>query len=126
MLGLRQISSITCLVLFVAGATSREASAAGAVAKFSVQGLPANLTAGVAVSFNVVAQDSTGATVTGYTGTVAFSANDPNATVPANYTFTSADAGVHGFGLTAFSAGSFYVHVVSICICTWAPAGKAK
>jgi hypothetical protein len=35
--------------------------------------------------------------VTGYTGTVHFSTNDPRATLPTDYTFTAADAGVHTF-----------------------------
>ncbi|HEY2354392.1 MAG TPA: hypothetical protein VGH79_05780 [Gaiellaceae bacterium] len=41
--------------------------------------------------------DATGATVQGYTGTVHFTANDPQAVLPADYTFTATDAGVHTF-----------------------------
>jgi hypothetical protein len=36
--------------------------------------------------------------VTGYTGTDHFSSADSTATLPQNYTFTAADAGVHTFG----------------------------
>ena len=35
--------------------------------------------------------------VTGYTGTVHFSSTDNKATLPANYTFTTTDKGVHTF-----------------------------
>ena len=47
--------------------------------------------------------------MTGYSGTVAFTSTDPSPTVlPANYTFTSTDQGVHTFsgGVTLFTAGS--------------------
>ena len=42
-------------------------------------------------------EDAYGNVVTGYTGTVHFSTNDPGATLPPDYTFTAADAGVHTF-----------------------------
>jgi hypothetical protein len=38
-----------------------------------------------------------GNVVTGYTGTVRFSSRDNRATLPANYTFTPANSGVHTF-----------------------------
>ena len=42
-------------------------------------------------------EDAYGNVVTGYTGTVHFTSSDSTATLPANYTFTAADAGVHTF-----------------------------
>jgi hypothetical protein len=42
----------------------------------------------------------------GYTGTVTFSSSDPLAGLPANYTFTAADAGVHAFTATLKKAGT--------------------
>ncbi len=46
-------------------------------------------------------------TATGYRGTATFASSDPRATLPANYTFTAADAGIHTFaGLTLRTAGS--------------------
>ena len=45
--------------------------------------------------------------VTGYTGTVHFTSTDNTATLPANYTFTAADKGVHTFtGLVLRKKGS--------------------
>jgi hypothetical protein len=58
---------------------------------------PASVTAGVAFSLTITVEDAYGNVVTGYTGTVHFTSTDPKATLPANYTFTAADKGVHTF-----------------------------
>jgi adhesin/invasin len=42
-------------------------------------------------------EDAYGNIVTGYTGTVHFTSSDKSALLPANYTFTAADKGVHTF-----------------------------
>jgi hypothetical protein len=42
----------------------------------------------------------------GYTGTVHFSSTDPAANLPANYTFTAADAGSHTFTATLNTGGT--------------------
>src|SRR5262249_18184394 len=62
--------------------------------------------AGEPFSVTVTAQDSYGNAATGYTGTVHFSSTDPQATLPADYTFTAADNGAHAFSGVVFrSAG---------------------
>jgi hypothetical protein len=76
-----------------------------AAASFTLTGFPAT-TAGVAHSFTVTAQDAFGNVATGYTGTATFSSSDPIASLPANYTFTAADAGVHTFTATLKRAGT--------------------
>ena len=43
---------------------------------------------------------------TGYTGTVHFSSSDGQAGLPADYTFTTADAGVHMFSAMLKTAGT--------------------
>ena len=53
--------------------------------------------AGAAHSVTVTVLDANGNIATGYSGTIHFNASEPAATVPANYTFTAADAGVHTF-----------------------------
>ncbi len=55
--------------------------------------------AGTLQSLTVTAKDTYNNTVTGYRGTVSFSSSDSNASVvlPANYTFTASDNGVHTF-----------------------------
>ena len=45
----------------------------------------------------VTAMDAYGNTATGYTGTVHFTSTDGAAVLPADYTFTAGDAGVHTF-----------------------------
>jgi hypothetical protein len=74
--------------------------------KLQVSGFPASVTAGVAGTFMVTAVDSNGNVVTGYTGTVHFTSSDGQAVLPADYTFTAADAGVHTFTATLKTAGS--------------------
>ena len=72
---------------------------------FVVTGFPAT-TAGVAQSFTVTVKDAFGNFSTGYTGTVTFSSSDVQAGLPASYTFTAADAGVHTFTATLKTAGT--------------------
>jgi hypothetical protein len=68
-----------------------------AAAALLVLSAPANVTHGVAFSVTLTVQDAYGNVVTGYTGTIHFSSSDSTATLPKNYTFTAADAGVHTF-----------------------------
>ena len=63
-------------------------------------------TAGSASSVTITAQGSTNATDASYRGTVHFTSSDVQAGLPANYTFTAADAGSHTFTLTFKTAGS--------------------
>ncbi len=77
-----------------------------AASRFTVAGFPSPFTAGTAGSFNVTAQDAYGNRATGYTSTIRFTSSDVKAVVPANYTFTAADAGVHTFSATLKTAGT--------------------
>jgi FG-GAP-like repeat len=79
-------------------------------AVFAVDGYPST-TAGVANSFTVAVRDTIGQIATGYTGTVYFSSSDVQAGLPASYTFTEADAGVHTFSVTLKSAGTQSISV---------------
>ena len=72
---------------------------------FAVAGYPAT-TAGIANTFTVTVRDTIGQIATGYTGTIYFSSSDVQAGLPASYTFSAADAGVHTFGATLKSAGT--------------------
>jgi hypothetical protein len=73
---------------------------------FSVAGFPSPTTAGASHTFTVTALNADGTVNTGYTGTVHFSSSDPQAVLPADYTFTAADQGVHTFTVTLKTAGS--------------------
>ena len=72
----------------------------------TVAGFPSPVTAGVAGSFTVTLKDPYGNLASGYTGTVHFSSSDGKAALPANYTFTAADAGLHTFSATLKTAGT--------------------
>ena len=67
---------------------------------------PTAETAGTSFSLAVTAQNSTGVTDTGYTGTVQFTSSDVQAGLPANFTFTAGDAGTYTFTVTLKTAGS--------------------
>ncbi len=69
-------------------------------------GFPSPATAGVAGTFTVTARNADGTTDTAYTGTVHFTSSDPQAVLPADYTFTAADAGVHTFSATLKTAAT--------------------
>lgn len=72
----------------------------------TVTGAPVNADAGTAFNVTVTAADSSGGAVTDYTGTVHFKSNDAVAGLPADYTFTAADHGVHIFQVTLKTVGS--------------------
>jgi probable HAF family extracellular repeat protein len=72
----------------------------------SVTGYPSPTTAGTAHSFTVTALDANGNVATDYRGTVHFTSTDTQAVLPANYTFTASDNGVHSFSATLKTAGS--------------------
>jgi hypothetical protein len=71
-----------------------------------VAGFPSTTTAGVAGNFTVTLKDPYGNIAAGYAGTMHFTSSDAKAVLPANYTFTAADAGVHTFSTTLKSAGT--------------------
>jgi hypothetical protein len=94
---------------------TRNASATVAVSPGTVSRLtltaPAATTAGASFNVTVRALDAFDNVATGYTGTVQFSSGDAQATLPANYTFTPADAGSRTFSVTLATAGSQSVNV---------------
>jgi Ca2+-binding RTX toxin-like protein len=65
-----------------------------------------NTTAGVGTVVTVSVFDVFGIPVNGYTWTLHFSSTDAAATLPADYSFTAADAGSHTFPVTFFTAGT--------------------
>jgi hypothetical protein len=73
---------------------------------FAVNGFPSPTTAGAAGNFTVTVKYADGTTDTHYIGTVLFTSSDPQAVLPPAYTFTAADAGVHTFSATLYTAGT--------------------
>jgi hypothetical protein len=76
-------------------------STATSISMSSLQGV----VAGTAQPVTVTAHDVFGNVATGYRGTINFSSTDAIAVLPAAYTFTEADGGVHTFGMTFESSG---------------------
>ncbi|MDB5311797.1 MAG: Ribose transport system, periplasmic ribose-binding protein RbsB [Gemmataceae bacterium] len=62
--------------------------------------------AGAPTQVMVVALDASNHVVQNYTGTVQLTSSDGGATLPAAYTFTAADRGIHVFAVTLSAAGS--------------------
>jgi hypothetical protein len=88
------------------GAFEVQNSSSSQASSLAVSGFPSPTTAGVAGSFTVAAKNADGSIDTGYTGTVHFSSSDGQAVLPADYTFTAADAGAHTFSATLKTAGT--------------------
>jgi FG-GAP-like repeat len=72
---------------------------------FAVSGFPSPATAGTAHTLTVAARDTAGGLLANYAGTVHFTSSDPQADLPADYTFTAADHGTHTFTVTLKTAG---------------------
>jgi hypothetical protein len=89
-------------------------------AYFTVTG-PDSVTAGQPATLEATAYDAYGDVATGYRGRVHFTSSDGQATVPADYAFTAADAGVHDFTVTLKTAGYQTVTVAD----TVTPAASA-
>ncbi len=83
-----------------------------ASASIFLQTAPAKVTAGVPFDLTVTAVDPFGQLALGYRGTVTFSTtdSDPGVVLPADYTFTAADAGVHTFTDTGLGETTLFTH----------------
>ena len=100
---LKTVGSQTLTAKDVAGTATGTSNAISvtplSAAKFSLT-TPLSVAAGSQFNFTVTVQDTFGNTITsGYTGTVHFSKSDVGvgSALPADYTFTVADHGVHAF-----------------------------
>src|SRR5438477_12740328 len=107
-------ASVCCIVFETAGTQFVMASGSGLTSgsqsgiivqaapasALLLTGVPSSATAGSAFSATVTAADSYGNTDTLYRGTVTWSSSDPQAGLPASYTFTSSDAGTRPFSIT--------------------------
>ncbi len=63
-------------------------------------------TAGTSFKVTVTAETSSGATDTGYTGTIHFTSSDAQAVLPANFAFPGTDDGIATFSVTLKTAGT--------------------
>jgi hypothetical protein len=79
---------------------------------FTVTDFPTEVTAGAEHTFIVTARDYAGNPATSYLGKIHFSSSDLHAVLPADYTFTAADAGTQTFAATLVTAGTQSITVV--------------
>ena len=108
--------SISATAGAISGSQTGISVVAASAASLSLSGIASPITAGTAGSLTVLAKDAFGNNATTYAGSVRFTSSDPQATVPANYTFTSGDAGVHTFtsGVTLRTSGAQSVSAADI------------
>ena len=91
-----------------------------AASSFAVANFPASDTTGVQERFTVIAEDPYQNIVINYTGTVNFTSSDPQAILPANYTFTAADSGAHTFTATLNKTGAQTISATAaVGRCRW-------
>lgn len=96
--------SIVATSSFLTTSSQAITVAAGPVTRVAIT-TPASTVAGSSIPFTLAALDAFGNMGAAYTGTVHFSSSDVQAGLPADYTFTPADAGIHHFTAVLKSAG---------------------
>jgi hypothetical protein len=82
----------------------------GPAAAFDVQAAATGVD-NLPLTITVIAKDAFGNRATGFGGTVHFSSSDPSAGLPADFTFTSADNGIHTFTVALKTLGSQSISV---------------
>ncbi len=90
---------------------ARFAVDAGPASALVLSGVPSSAVAGDRLSFTVSAVDAFGNVAPGYSGTVHVSSSDGAALLPADFTFTAANAGSRTFAATLATAGTATVTV---------------
>ena len=72
---------------------------------YMLTGLPTAVMASTAQTVHLAVANRDGSAATGYSGSVSFTSTDAAAVLPAQYTFTAADAGAHDFQITLNTSG---------------------
>ncbi len=109
--GSQSITATDTTTSAVTGTLSGITVSPAAASQFILSGLGSTVTAGTTQSVTVTAEDAYGNVATGYAGTVNFTSSDASAVLPASYTFTTSDKGIHTFSLTFKTAGTQSVTV---------------
>jgi hypothetical protein len=102
-LSVRLLAIVVVAMLVVLGAPTA-AHAGPATTALTVSGIASPTVSGTAKTVTVTAKTSSGSTDTTYTGQIHFTSSDPQAVLPANYTFTLGDAGTKTFPVTLKTA----------------------
>jgi hypothetical protein len=104
--GTRSITAADTRTASLSGTDGGITVGPAAASQLVVSGYPSPTTAGASHAFVVTAEDRYANVATGYTGTVYFTSSDARAGLPANYSFSASDAGVHTFSATLKTAGT--------------------
>ena len=86
----------------------------GPASALAVAGLTSPIAAGTAGNLTATLRDAFANIASGYRGTVQFTGTDGAAVLPANYTFTAGDNGVHTFAVTFNTVGTQSITVTDI------------
>jgi hypothetical protein len=105
-LGTQSITATDTVTATITGSQTGITVTPGPATQFMLSASPGTIVAGNTITVTVTAQDGGGNTSTGYRGTVHFTSTDPQAGLPADYTFTAADAGIHTFTITLKTSGT--------------------
>ncbi len=109
--GSQSVTATDTTTSAITGTLSGISVSPASASQLVLSGLPSSTTVGVAQSVTVTAKDPFGNVATGYAGTVQLTSSDTKASLPASYTFTTANQGVHAFTLTFETAGTQSVTV---------------
>jgi hypothetical protein len=80
----------------------------------AIGGTPVAATAGKTLTVTVTALDTSNSPATDYRGTIRLTSSDNNAVLPADYTFTEGDAGIHAFTFTLATPGNQTVSIADV------------
>jgi N,N-dimethylformamidase beta subunit-like protein len=103
--GAQSITATDTVTASITGSVSVTVRAAAAAT--ATVNVPAETNAGASFGLTVTMRDRFGNVATGYTGTIHFTTSDwsPLVSLPGNYRFTAADAGVRNFSATLWTPG---------------------
>ncbi len=117
--GTQSLTATDIVTGSITGTQANITVATAGLAAFSVTGFPSATTAGATETITVTARNADDSTDTGYLGTVHFTRSDAQAVLPVNYTFTTADQGVHTFTVTLKTAGSRSITATDTVFSRW-------
>jgi hypothetical protein len=99
--------SVTATDTITGSITGKASTTVGAAAaSMLVVSAPSTATTGTAFNVTVTLKDAYGNVATGFRSPVTFTSTDSQAVLPASYTYTATDAGVHTFSVTLKTVGS--------------------
>ena len=122
--GIQSITATDTVTSSITGTESNITVKSAPAYSLTVLDFPNPEIAGSSGNFTVTIYDQYGDVDTGYTGTVKFTSSDPKAALPANYNFTSTDAGIHTFAAMLNTVGTQSITVTDSTTATITGSSK--